>query len=77
VRRVFRIPFSRTRIEREVDDELAFHLETRVARLMAQGMAEADARRAEGRGHSGIRARCDAALHDVIGLHEVADAAGD
>ena len=45
MRRVFRIPFSRTRIEREVDDELAFHLETRVARLMAQGMAEADARR--------------------------------
>src|SRR6476646_1543676 len=37
MRRVFRGPFSRARVDREVDDELAFHLEKRVERLVAQG----------------------------------------
>lgn len=37
MRRVFRIPFSRTRISREVDDELSFHFEMRIQRLVAAG----------------------------------------
>src|SRR5919199_5294534 len=50
VRRVFRLPFSRRRLEVEIDDELRFHLEGRVEELIAtQGLtraaAEAEARR--------------------------------
>jgi predicted permease len=37
MRRVFRIPFARSQIPREVDDELEFHLETRTQRLIAAG----------------------------------------
>ena len=40
MRRAFRIPFARTprrQLAREVDDELAFHLDSRVERLVAQG----------------------------------------
>ena len=37
MRRVFRIPFSRAHIGREIDDELAFHLEMRTQRLVAAG----------------------------------------
>jgi predicted permease len=46
MRRVFRVPFSRGHIAREVDDELAFHLEMRMQRLIAAGMS-VDAARAE------------------------------
>src|SRR5512143_584281 len=46
MRRVFRIPFGRAHIDREVDDELAFHLEMRTQRLIAAGWAP-DAARAE------------------------------
>lgn len=45
MRRVFRIPFRRPPIEQDVDDELAFHLDLRVERLVAQGMSADDARR--------------------------------
>jgi predicted permease len=45
MRRVFRLPFPRGHIAREVDDELAFHLDTRVQRLVAAGMSPDDARR--------------------------------
>ncbi|MDB4874862.1 MAG: permease [Gemmatimonadetes bacterium] len=38
MRRVFRLPFGRAGIAREVDDELAFHLEMRTQRLIAAGM---------------------------------------
>ena len=38
MRRVFRLPFSRPPIEREVDAELAFHLEMRERQLIAAGM---------------------------------------
>ncbi len=44
MRRVFRLPFGRTRIVREVDDELAFHLEMRMQRLVALGMTPEAAR---------------------------------
>src|SRR4029079_10737158 len=46
MRRVFRLPFGRAHIAREVDDELAFHLEMRTQRLMAAGLS-ADAARQE------------------------------
>jgi predicted permease len=44
MRRVFRLPLGRTPNARDVDDELAFHIETRVGRLVASGMTEKDAR---------------------------------
>src|SRR5581483_7979579 len=44
MRRVFRIPFGRGHIARDVDDELAFHLEMRVQRLVAAGWAPEAAR---------------------------------
>jgi predicted permease len=46
MRRVFRIPFRRGNIAREVDDELTFHLEMRAQRLIAAGWS-VDAARAE------------------------------
>lgn len=42
--RLFRIPFSRSRLLREADDEILFHLESRVAALVASGMSPEDAR---------------------------------
>jgi len=45
VRRVFRVPFS-PRVDRDVDDELAFHLDMRVRRLVDAGWSP-DAARAE------------------------------
>ena len=44
MRRVFRIPFSRFRLVREVDDEILFHLQSRIDALVAAGMSPADAR---------------------------------
>ena len=45
MRRVFRIPFARGHIDREVDDELSFHLETRTRQLIAAGWSPDAARR--------------------------------
>jgi predicted permease len=39
MRRVFRIPFTRGHIDREIDDEFAFHLEARTRKLIAAGWA--------------------------------------
>lgn len=48
-RRVFRLPFTRSRVERAVDDELRFHLEERIREFHERGMtreqAEVEARR--------------------------------
>src|SRR5262245_45781671 len=46
MRRVFRIPFSRSRLVRDVDDEIAFHLQSRIDALVAGGMSPAEARKA-------------------------------
>jgi len=46
MKRVFRLPFGRANIAREIDDELAFHLEMRIQRLMQLGMTP-DAARVE------------------------------
>jgi putative ABC transport system permease protein len=43
VRRLFRLPLSRRRLAREMDDEMAIHLAMRVEELRALGMSEADA----------------------------------
>ena len=45
MRRVFRLPFSARRLARDVDDEIAFHLATRVDRLVAGGLTPDEARR--------------------------------
>ena len=61
MRRVFRIPFGRAQIGREVDDELSFHLEMRAQRLIAAGWTP-DAARQEALRHFGdiaaVRADC-------------------
>ena len=61
MRRALRLPFTRTRLVREIDDELAFHLEQRTARLVAAGWT-IDAARAEALRHFGdletVRASC-------------------
>jgi predicted permease len=44
--RVFRLPLGRARIAHEVDDELAFHIDMRVQKLIAGGLAP-DVARAE------------------------------
>ena len=44
VRRIFRLPDSRERLTRELDEEVRFHVEMRVARLIAQGVPYEDAR---------------------------------
>ncbi|MFI5227971.1 MAG: ADOP family duplicated permease [Gemmatimonadales bacterium] len=44
MRRVFRIPFSRFRLVREVDDEISFHLQSRIDSLVASGMSPEQAR---------------------------------
>ncbi|HEY9479277.1 MAG TPA: ABC transporter permease, partial [Gemmatimonadaceae bacterium] len=43
VRRLFRLPGSRARILRDLDDEMRIHLAMRVEELRALGMSEADA----------------------------------
>ena len=44
MRRAFRLGIGAGHVERAVDEELAFHIETRVQQLMAQGMSEENAR---------------------------------
>lgn len=44
VRRIFRLPDSRERLTRELDDEVRFHVEMRVARLIANGVPYEQAR---------------------------------
>ena len=60
-RRAFRLPFGRQQLARELDDELAFHLAMREARLRAAGLPDGDARlQAERRfgDYRRIRAEC-------------------
>jgi predicted permease len=46
MRRVFRIPFSRSRLVRDVDDEIAFHLQSRIDALVQSGLTPVEARAA-------------------------------
>jgi putative ABC transport system permease protein len=43
LRRFFRLPLSRQTLERDIDDEMAFHIDMRVADLMASGLDAAEA----------------------------------
>jgi putative ABC transport system permease protein len=43
-RRYFRLPFSSATLQRDIDEEVTFHLEARVADLMAAGHSESFAR---------------------------------
>jgi putative ABC transport system permease protein len=45
MKRLFRLPFSRDRVRRDVDHELSFHLEGRIEELVAAGMTREDAER--------------------------------
>ena len=45
MKRLFRLPFSRARMQRDVDTELAFHLQGRVDEFMALGMSREEAER--------------------------------
>jgi putative ABC transport system permease protein len=45
MRRLFRLPFSRDRVRRDVDNELSFHLEGRIEELVAAGMTREEAER--------------------------------
>lgn len=43
MKRLFRLPFSRARVHRDVDAELSFHLQGRIEELVARGMSREDA----------------------------------
>jgi len=44
VRRIFRLPWSRREMRRDLDNELQFHLQMRIDELRARGVSERDAR---------------------------------
>ena len=44
IRRLFSLPASGRRVERDVDDEIRFHIDSRVAELVASGTAASVAR---------------------------------
>ncbi len=44
IRRVFRLPSTEARLSRELAEEVAFHVEARVARLVAEGVPYEEAR---------------------------------
>jgi hypothetical protein len=62
MRRVFRLPVNRARLAHDVDEELAFHLETRVQQLVARGLSP-DAARPEA-GTSSATSVGSAVIHD-------------
>jgi predicted permease len=56
IRRLFRLPTSRKRIDRYIEDELQFHLESRIADLVAHGLAPDEARRTAEREYGNLSA---------------------
>ena len=72
IRRALRIPlFSRRHIEREVDEELAHHIERRAEQLRAVGMTDEDARREAARRFGDVRARRDECIEvDTASLRQ-------
>src|SRR4051812_25646223 len=69
IKRIFRMSLLRSRdVDREVDDEIAFHLAMREAKLRASGVPDADAARiARDRfgNVTGIRTECLAESHQL------------
>jgi len=64
VKKIFRLPFSRDRVRRDVDTELSFHLEGRIEELVAKGMSRADAELEAGR-RFGDRAHVEAEVEQI------------
>lgn len=64
MKRVFRLPFSRDRVRRDVDTELSFHLEGRIDELIAQGMSRADAE-LEAKRRFGDRAQVETEVEQI------------
>ena len=63
-RRAFRLALRRPRIETDVEDEVSFHLEMRVAELVARGWSP-DAARAEALRRFGDRHHWSMAMTEV------------
>jgi len=64
MKKLFRLPFSRDRVRRDVDTELSFHLEGRVEELVASGMTRADAE-LEAKRRFGDRANVEAEVEQI------------
>lgn len=64
MKKLFRLPFSRDRVRRDVDTELSFHLEGRIEELVARGMSRADAE-AEARRRFGNRTHVEAEVEQI------------
>jgi predicted permease len=69
LRRFFRLPLSRTTLVRDVDEEIAFHLESRTADLVSSGMTPHEARLCAEREFGDVaRARSELAAIDDVRL---------
>lgn len=64
MKRLFRLPFSRARLSRDVDAELTFHLQGRIEELIAQGMSRENAQR-EAQRRFGDRVTVEAELERI------------
>ena len=64
LRRVFRLPLGRRGVRSEVNAELRFHIEGRIAELVARGMSHEDAE-AEARHRFGDYARIETEVEDI------------
>jgi len=64
MKRLFRLPFSRDRVRRDVDTELSFHLEGRIEELVAGGMPREEAER-EAQRRFGNRERVEAEVEQI------------
>jgi predicted permease len=70
MKKLFRLPFSRDRVRRDVDAELSFHLEGRIEELVAVGMSRADAE-TEARRRFGDRAHVEAEVEQIdVSAHQ-------
>jgi putative ABC transport system permease protein len=64
MKKIFRLPFSRDRVRRDVDTELSFHLEGRIDEMVAAGMSRADAE-LEAQRRFGDRAHVEAEVEQI------------
>ncbi|MGH7696513.1 MAG: ABC transporter permease, partial [Gemmatimonadaceae bacterium] len=70
IRRLLRFPAGRRPIEREIDDEIAFHFDATVAEFMAQGLTPEQARREAARRFGDVTQ----VRHDLQQIDSVSDA---
>ena len=66
VRRLFRLPVSARPVERDIEEELQFHFQSRVADLVARGASEREARAAAEREYGDIDASRAELAADVL-----------